>query len=216
MVMSVLDRTILALLERDDSMRTGLTFMAIKRRLQKVNVNRTDSTINSRLRALCTNGSIMRIEREVRGGTKSPGDCRLSLNTPKETSMPCNSDYLDPTAREAELQRTAKLAVYVLREQKAAIPQWVLDESKNQYASNGDIVPLLCELVNRMTKRQRERIVYNAHDETSRDLADWWDTHQAADREREAAEAEVARVAALRQSAAAKLTPEELDAVTRS
>jgi len=69
--MSVLDSTILAVIDRDDPMHTGLTFTALRVRLNKAHVIRADSTIERRLSALCNRGELQRIERPVREGTQA-------------------------------------------------------------------------------------------------------------------------------------------------
>jgi hypothetical protein len=99
--------------------------------------------------------------------------------------MPCNSDYLEPTHRERELQRTAKLLLYVYAKIGAQPETWIGEQAKNIYASDSRLVPLLCAGIKKMSKMEKEKIIYNAHDKNSRDLADWWDVHKEADRERE-------------------------------
>jgi hypothetical protein len=47
------------------------------------------------------------------------------------------------------------------------------------------------------------------------DILTWWRRHQEMDRQRSMEEAEMARVIKLRQSALAKMTPEERDAFNR-
>lgn len=123
--------------------------------------------------------------------------------------MPCNSDYLDPTRIEVELRRTAKLLVYVHSRIPFIMGSWVNDEANNQYASDERLVPLLCDVLKHLTPEQTEHVVYDAHSAEARDLANWWEEHQAADREREAREQAEARHAELKRSALAKLTAEE-------
>lgn len=123
--------------------------------------------------------------------------------------MPCNSDYLDPNQLERELQRTAKLIVYVHVLRNTLPPVWVVKQARERYADRDDLVPMLCELIKSMSPVERELIVYDAHDPESRDLANWWEAHQAADAAREAAEAQAAEHERLRRAAMSKLTPEE-------
>lgn len=61
-------------------------------------------------------------------------------------------------------------------------------------------------------KRERSLI---AHNQTARALADWWERHQAVDREKRAALEAQQRDDELVASAKAKLTPEEFKALTR-
>jgi hypothetical protein len=146
--------------------------------------------------------------------------------------MPCNSDYMNPTGKEQAISRTAKLLVYALTALGTKVPADIQRRADNIYGAdnavyNSDrsqsekgprrsddaVVALLCKTVAGMTDEQREAIVYNAHDATSRDLAAWVEEHERADRERiERENADKARKAALR-SAKAKLTPDEQRAV---
>ena len=64
-----------------------------------------------------------------------------------------------------------------------------------------------------MDATDRDAIVYNAHDRGARDLADWWEDHQAADAEREASEAKEKRNEELRAGALSKLSLEEQKAL---
>ncbi len=102
--------------------------------------------------------------------------------------MPCNSDYLDPTNREAELQRAAKLLVYVYEKLNLEVPSYVKKASKDVYCKDDRSVSRLCSILDAMPPDTLDRIVYNAKNKTSRDLADWWEEHQQADREREVEE----------------------------
>lgn len=102
--------------------------------------------------------------------------------------MPCNSDYLNPTNREAELQRAAKLLVYVYDKLDIEVPSYVKKASKDVYCKDDRSVTRLCAILDVMLPNTLDEIVYNAKDKTSRDLADWWEEHQKADREREVEE----------------------------
>ena len=125
--------------------------------------------------------------------------------------MPCNSDYLNPSTREADLQQTAKLLVYVYKKLGYPITKTLKSEAANPYCAS-DFVPTLCAELKDLSKTQLETIVYNAHDKTSRELADWWDTHCKADRKREVKETEEKKLA---DEAIQKLTKEELTALKK-
>jgi hypothetical protein len=62
----------------------------------------------------------------------------------------------------------------------------------------------------------RTRRIYNGHSRASRALADWWEDHQEADRERHKTEQAREAQARLIESARAKLTAEEYEALSRS
>ena len=102
--------------------------------------------------------------------------------------MPCNSDYLNPNHRERQLQRTAKLLIYVCQEMSQPVEPWIDDEAENIYARDTRLVPELCRVLRSLSPEDRERIVYNAHDKRSRDLADWWEEHEKVDKAREGKE----------------------------
>jgi len=115
--------------------------------------------------------------------------------------MPCNGDYLNPTTKERELQRTATLLIFVKRKLGKPVAPWLTKEAKDNYAKRESVVPQLCREIERMTTEQRERILYDAHDKDSRDLANWWETHQAADTTRKKKESDVKRAERRRKKA---------------
>jgi hypothetical protein len=123
--------------------------------------------------------------------------------------MPCNSDYLEPSRRERELQRAAKLIIYVSSRLNRKVESWVIKEAKDCYASDDRSVPLLCELLGRLTEKQKNMIVYDARNKQSRDLADWWEEHQEADRLRLKKEEEDKEILRLQKSGLQKLTTSE-------
>ncbi len=101
--------------------------------------------------------------------------------------MPCNGEYLNQTEREAEIQRAAKLALYILDKIGRKVPNFIREQSKKYYADRDDVVPYLCKLLTGLSlasKKEFDRVVYNAKSKTSRDLADWWEAHVAADKKR--------------------------------
>lgn len=103
--------------------------------------------------------------------------------------MPCSSDYLDPTGRERELQRAAKLLVFVYEQLDIKPPDYAVEDAKNPYCHRDTSVIALCQILHAMREDQIDAIVYNGRVKESRDLADWWDAHQEADRKREEVEA---------------------------
>lgn len=103
--------------------------------------------------------------------------------------MPCNSDYLQSTDKELQLQRTAKLLVYVYKNIDVKIPKWVGVASREVYCREERTVPLLCAAVTALLKVDKDHpVVYDAKSKEARDLADWWDAHLEADKQRVAAE----------------------------
>ena len=129
--------------------------------------------------------------------------------------MPCNSDYLEANIREKGLQRAANLAVYVTEQLGKKVPPWLAKAADDVYCSDERTIPALCKLLTNMSNKDKEAIVYNSKSKISRQLADWWEEHQLADKERLDEEAEISKIQRLRKSALAKLTKAEIDALNR-
>lgn len=127
--------------------------------------------------------------------------------------MPCRCDYLEPSRRESEIQRAAQLLLYVY-ENLGRVPEpWMLAESRNAYASEERCLTELCSVLSSMNRQEMEGIVYNAHDKTARDLANWWEEHRVADKLRLKHELEELERLGKIASALAKLTDEERKAL---
>lgn len=98
--------------------------------------------------------------------------------------MPCNSDYLEQNHIEKELQKTAKLLVVLHKKMKVKSPEWVVKASEDYYCQEHKVVPELCATIRKLTKAQKDKFIYNGRDAECRKLADWFDEHDKADRER--------------------------------
>src|SRR5579862_6876043 len=133
-----------------------------------------------------------------------------SLFSVERNSMPCNSDYMEPTSTERELHRTAQLMAYALRKLGRAVPKRVRHAANDSYGNGTDLVPELCALLKSLPAKVRDKLVYNAHSREARDLADWLEEHEQADREREEDEKADKERVALLASAKKKLTKKEL------
>lgn len=125
--------------------------------------------------------------------------------------MPCDSEYLNANESEIEHQHAANLLIYIASFSKGVVAPWIVGESKNQYANDKRLIPLLCAELTKLKARPGafDRIVYNAKDKTSRDLADWWERHKEADREREKREKEKRANKKLAEKALSKLSDKE-------
>lgn len=126
--------------------------------------------------------------------------------------MPCNSDYMEPTNREKRLQETAQLLRYVYKQIHKPIND-ILDNASNDIYCKIDFVPTLCEEIKKLSKEELANIVYNAYNKDSRRLADWWEEHLEADRQREEDELDKKRKEGLKKRALSKLTAEEIEAL---
>lgn len=100
--------------------------------------------------------------------------------------MPCNSDYLNPNARESALRETAKLYLFALK--KSGIENYPsnLKRAAETIYCNYDFVVDLCEFLTSLNTEMFNHVVYDAKDPLSRKLADWWEEHKAADEKRKA------------------------------
>ncbi len=112
--------------------------------------------------------------------------------------MPCNSDYYEepgPTAKQKATQETAKNLCFVLERLGKYIPVSYSCVARNAFDTSAPLdglVVKLCTEIRAMSDETREKIVYDAHDRDSRALADWWETHKAADEARLKKEAQAA------------------------
>ena len=111
--------------------------------------------------------------------------------------MPCNSDHLKQTPREAGLQLAAKLAAHVATKVSVIVPPRILMQDK-YYAEDAGQTEWLCEVM----RDHRHVMTFDILNRMDRALIDWWEDHQKVD---------VTRI--LKASALAKLTPEERKAL---
>jgi superfamily II DNA/RNA helicase len=98
--------------------------------------------------------------------------------------MPCRSDYMEHTDREVESARVASLLCFVL----PLVGKEVTEEMKDSCGYYGNLkkideyTKLLCSTIRSMNEQQINEIVYNAHNRSSRELANWWEEHQEHDK----------------------------------
>lgn len=87
--------------------------------------------------------------------------------------MPCNSDYLQPTAREAELRHTAELLVYALTSLQQPVSRTATTAAANPYCK-ADLVPNLCAVIRSMTPEQLDKIVYDGRNDQAVENGRFW------------------------------------------
>lgn len=130
--------------------------------------------------------------------------------------MPCRSDYMEASGKELESQRVCRFLIYIYGLQDAPCAEWIQKAANDYYGNRerlNEATALLCDCCRTMTQSERERIIYNAHDKTARDLACWFEKHQEWDKRR-VEEEEGARAKAItKERALKKLTPEEMRAL---
>lgn len=130
--------------------------------------------------------------------------------------MPCNSSYLEPSQEEENKVQVSKLIIYVDKKLGAKTRKEIIKASKHTYGLGVEldvIVPELCSKLKSLNKKQKEEIIYNAKNKTSRSLANWWEEHQKADKERIKFQKELKKKHDLKESALKKLTAEEIKAL---
>ena len=116
--------------------------------------------------------------------------------------MPCDCSHMHPRELERESQLVCQHLVYVYRQLGRAVPSWVRKAANDIYGCEDradEVTEMLCTLCGKMTK--------------ARSLANWWDDHQEADRQKEraakkAADKQVAKAYALK-----KLSPADKQAL---
>lgn len=130
--------------------------------------------------------------------------------------MGCRSDYMEANAQEVNSKETAQHLVYVLTKLKKKVPEDITKAANDYYGNPGmlnEMVVQLCELLTNLDDKTRDVIVYDGKDKQSRQLADWWDEHQAADKQRIAQEKLEKERKALIKQAKSKLTAKEIAAL---
>lgn len=104
--------------------------------------------------------------------------------------MPCNSDYMEPTTKEQELQETAQLYVWycdkLLIQPKGY--NYAKAESFNIYCKADIIVSHLCELIRQGTANGNKTFEATLKDNITDPMAGkfiiWWGKHKKADEKR--------------------------------
>ncbi len=126
--------------------------------------------------------------------------------------MPCNSDYMSPTEREQELKLTAELFCWLMSIQRKRAPAWAHKAAGDTYGKGADkLVSKLCAEMSRLNG------IIPPHDGSlgnqvrEGQLIAWWAKHEAADAARRRHERHEHEVAARRDEALKKLTPEDLE-----
>ena len=124
--------------------------------------------------------------------------------------MPCRSD--DPTNEQEATHLAARLLVYVNEKLGVDTPLNIRKAAETAFVTTANyktLAPMLCGKVSAMSDKLREQVVYNARDPLSRELATWWEKHEAEDKKRLREELQEKKDKKARDAAIAKLTPRE-------
>lgn len=130
--------------------------------------------------------------------------------------MPCNSDYMAASGQELESKRVCGLLVYLCGRINKPIPKWIFEAVEDYYGNVQRLdeeTKMLCECLRSLTEKEKELYIYNAHDKSSRDLANWWERHQEWDARRIKEENETRRKIIHKERALKKLTTDEIEAL---
>lgn len=126
--------------------------------------------------------------------------------------MPCNSEYMNPNAQEAESKKVAGLIGYANQKLGETPDPSVVAIAENYYGAPDQcdyLTSVLCTICRKLMDDERERVIYDTHDPKARELADWWERHQAHDQQREAGEARTAQVKAMADAVGGVLSDEQ-------
>ena len=130
--------------------------------------------------------------------------------------MPCISDYAEPSTYDKFVSDTVKNLMYLRRMLGIDTSEELVEAYKKCYYSKveGDKwTAELCERLHNLSKKDMDKFVYDAHSKKARNLADWWEEHQEADKARIAEEKQFKKDAAAKKKALLKLTPKERKAL---
>lgn len=126
--------------------------------------------------------------------------------------MPCNSDYQNPSTYDVDISQTVKNLIFVLNELGIQTNNELAAAYRQCFFSKeeGDKwTAELCSRLSSLSKKDKNRIIYNAKSAKSRRLADWYEEHQEADKKREAKEMQDLKDSIDRATALNKLTKRE-------
>src|SRR3990167_7851595 len=93
-----------------------------------------------------------------------------------------HDDYMGPSSAELNNQKAARGLVYTLRCLGKPVDGWLRREAGNCYSQDERVVPLLCEVLGSLSDTVRDWLIYDARDREARNLADWYEDHQKAER----------------------------------
>lgn len=131
--------------------------------------------------------------------------------------MGCRNDYLEPTAREKESSLVAGLLYYLSDYKSVGFDRDELLTSSRSSYGNLNLLDAytdrLCSICKKMSKEEKDKLVYDGRNSNARKLADWWEKHQKEDEERIRKEEEEKRRNSLVHSALSKLSKEEIEAL---
>lgn len=97
--------------------------------------------------------------------------------------MPCNSDYMEPTQREQELQETAKVYVHVRQSLGMQVSDELARAANASYCAT-DYTAALCETLRALSKPAQRKVMSDIGNPMHRATYEWWERHKKADEAR--------------------------------
>ena len=88
---------------------------------------------------------------------------------------------MSPSNKEMQLRKTCELYAYLLVSQDKEVPDEIL-ECAMSYDYPVDCVAQLSQEIQNLDSESFERILKNIESQQSRDLSNWWDMQQEAER----------------------------------
>lgn len=101
--------------------------------------------------------------------------------------MPCDSSHMEPDQLEVESNKVALFIVYVARQLGLTVEPFIAKAAREYYGDRDNcdrLTARLCALLTAMPASVLAKVVYNARNKTSRALADWWEAHKKADKQK--------------------------------
>lgn len=134
--------------------------------------------------------------------------------------MGCNSDYLNQNSKERELQRAARILVFLYDKLNMPVSK-ELQEAADTYYCRTDFVPELCKVVSSLRAVKKFRFptekLFNSLNDDEKDivleLGLWAWEHEKADRERLEKEEKESRMAQIRSKVTKRMSAEEKEAM---
>ena len=105
--------------------------------------------------------------------------------------MGCRNDYMAANEREIASRRFCRMLDYLFVAIGREVPAWAAKGKDEYYGAPehvNDATVLMCAAIREMSDEQRELVIYDAHSPVARELATFWEQHEAEDRKREAKE----------------------------
>lgn len=127
-----------------------------------------------------------------------------------------NGDHLKATPYEVESSCICSFIEYVYKHIKKKVPPWVSRAAGDYYGNVGKLdeaKKLLVECLRSLMGSEVEALVYDAHKEESRELANWWERYLKEEKREDVEREQEQKKTSLKDSALKKLTPAEIEAL---